>query len=1042
MSAPRVFTIPASAPFLSTLIRALVDGDLVPGFEPARDPLALARATLFLPTRRACRLARDVFLDVLETDAAILPRIVAIGDIDEDDLIFAEAASGAIAETALELPPALGGFERRMLLARLVLAWSGSAQLRPQAGDTPLVVHSPAAALALAGDLCRLIDDMTIRQVPWDGLDRLVPETLDPYWQLTLEFLKIARVAWPAILTERGAVEDVTRRDRMIEAEAMRLAAAPDGPVIAAGSTASMPATAQLLGAVARLPHGAVVLPGLDRDLDEPSWDLIAGVRSGDRYSEPPAVSHPQFAMQAFLQQLGIDRGEVAVIGTPGPHGRERLISEAMRPAAATELWAERLDEATRHAALADVTMIEAANPEEEALAIAVALRETVEAEGKSAALVTPDRALARRVTAALARWKVAVDDTGGDRLADTPAGVFARLVADAALEGLPPVPLLALLKHPLCRICDDIGVAALERAVLRGPRPRAGCKGLAHALATFRVELNRLRRNEPSALHRADPRTSLTDAELDAAAALVQRLGEALAPLEEIEPRPWTFGELAAKHHAAIAALSRDETGRSVALTGNDGNALLIAFDDIVARPRGEDIDLRPTDYAELFALAIGERVVRRPGAPGTRVCVFGPLEARLTRHQRVVLGGLVENVWPPETRSDPWLSRPMRLELGLDLPERRVGLSAHDIAQLMGAPEVILTRSAKLAGAPTVPSRFVQRLAAVSGAQWKDAMERGERYLRWARDLDRPAAVKPVARPEPKPPRAARPNRLSVTEIEHWLRDPYTIYAKHVLRLAPLDAVDTPPGARDRGTVIHGAIGDFTEKFAAAAPAHALDELIALGTKHFAALEDYPEARAFWWPRYLRIARWFASWDAARRSAVAQIHAEIRGEISIPVGERSFKLTTRADRIERLADGGYAILDYKTGSVPTDEQVRSGLAPQLTLEGAILRKGGFKEVPAGVSLDALVYVSLKGGEPAGLERVVKFKDDTAQHQADFALARLAAVVARFEKEDTPYRSLVSPMWKTRYGDYDHLSRVKEWSVAGGDDIEPGGPE
>lgn len=1027
---PRVFTIPASAPFLPTLIRALMDGRLVEGFRPARDPMSLAGATLFLPTRRACRLARDAFLDAIAGDAAILPRIVAIGDIDEDDLVFAEAASGAVAETALALPPALDGFERRMLLARLVLAWAGQIAAQ-QAGGTPLVVHSPAAALALAGDLCRLIDDMTIRQVPWERLDGLVPDALDPYWQLTLAFLKIARTAWPAILAERGAVEQVTRRDLMIEAEAARLARGEDGPVIAAGSTASMPATARLLAAIARLPHGAVVLPGLDRDLDAPSWELIAGTRDGNgRHVEAPAVGHPQFAMQGFLDSLGLARDDVAVLGEAG--ARERLLSEAMRPAAATERWADRRDDAARHGALANVTMIEAANAEEEALAIAIALRETLESETGSAALVTPDRALARRVTAALSRWNVAVDDTGGDRLAETPAGVFARLVAEAALEGLAPAPLLAVLKHPHCTIADAAAVAALERAVLRGPRPRPGSAGLAHALATLR--------GTRETLHRADPRLGLARAELDAAAALVQRLGAALAPLESLEGGPWSFADLAAKHLAAIAALSEDAAGRSVALTGPDGTALLAAFDEIVARPRAEDLVLRPADYAELLAIAIGDRVVRRPGAPGTRICVFGPLEARLARHDRVVLGGLVETVWPPDTRNDPWLSRPMRLDLGLDLPERRVGLSAHDFAQLMGAPEVILTRAAKLGGAPTVPSRFVQRLAAVAGAQWGEAVARGERYLRWARDLDRPEKVTPAKRPEPRPARAARPTRLSVTEIEHWLRDPYTIYARHVLRLARLDPVDTPPGARDRGTVIHGAIGTFTEKFAATAPVDPLGELIALGREQFAALDDYPEARAFWWPRYLRIARWFAGWDAERRARIAATHAEIQGRIAIPLGERTLTLTARADRIERLTDGRYAIVDYKTGQVPSEKQVRAGLAPQLTLEGAILRGGGFAGIAAGASLAAFVYVALKGGDPAGEECPIAFKEGTPDSQADMALARLAAVAARFEDESTPYRALVSPMWKTRYGDYDHLARVKEWSVTGGEDEAGGG--
>jgi ATP-dependent helicase/nuclease subunit B len=420
--------------------------------------------------------------------------------------------------------------------------------------------------------------------------------------------------------------------------------------------------------------------------------------------------------------------------------------------------------------------------------------------------------------------------------------------------------------------------------------------------------------------------------------------------------------------------------------------------------------------------------------------VRIFGPLEARLQNIDRVVLGGLVEGVWPPQTRSDAWLSRPMRQTLGLDLPERRTGLSAHDFAQALGAREVILSRAGKVAGAPTLPSRFVQRLAAVAGkTRWEQICARGQKYLDLARLLDTPARVTRVLQPAPKPPREARPASLSVTEIEHWLRDPYTIYARHILRLRPLDAVDTPPGARDRGTVIHDAIGEFTKTFSDRLPADAAGELIAIGKRHFSALDAYPEARAFWWPRFERIARWLADFEAQRRGRINALHGEIGGKLEIPLGSRSFRLTVRADRIERLADGSYAILDYKTGTPPTVKQVRIGFAPQLTLEAAMLRGGGFENIPAGASVSELAYVALKGGEPAGERKVLEFEDGTPDAQAEYAMRRLKGIVHRFEDETEPYRSLVHPMWRERYGDYDHLARVKEWSATGGATDEEG---
>jgi ATP-dependent helicase/nuclease subunit B len=1033
---PRVFTIPASVPFLPALVRALVDGELVPGFAPSADPLALTAATLYLPTRRACRLARDVFLEVLGSDAALLPRIVPIGDIDEDEIAFAEVATGAAAADALELPPALGGLTRRMLLAQLVLKWA--QRLKPAPGDQPLVVGTPAAALALADDLARLMDDLATREVDWSRLDGLVPEHVDKYWQLTLDFLKIARESWPSILAERQAIEPAERRDRLINLEAARLAAAGGGPVIAAGSTGSMPATAKLLATIARLPHGAVVLPGLDTDLDEDAWDLIDTASDDETW---PAFGHPQFAMHGLLARIGIGRAEVVELRPPAAHGREVLLSEALRPAAATERWQDRLREvdAQLSRGLVGVTMIEAANAEEEALAIAVALREAVESKDETAALVTPDRALARRVLAALGRWNVAVDDSGGDALADTTPGVLARLTAELALDGVAPVALLAVLKHPLFRLGAPAGmhasaVAALERAILRGPRPRAGSKGLAHALDTFRRELAKLRAKERSEIHASEPRATVTDAEAAAAGALVARLATALAPLERMtaaEAHP--FSAIAAAHREVIASLSLDESGDGTAFAGADGAALARVFDDI-ALDGDADLAVAPDQYGELLSAAMADRVVRRPGAPGARVRIYGPLEARLTQVDRVVLGGLAEGVWPPETRTDPWLSRPMRHQLGLDLPERRIGLSAHDFAQMLGTRDVILARAAKLAGAPAVASRFVQRLAAVAGeTRWAAAVERGEEYLTLARHLDHAEKPEPVKPPEPRPPRAARPTALSVTEIEHWLRDPYTIYAKHILRLARLDPVDLPPSAADRGSAIHAAVGRFGQAFADALPTDAQAELLRIGREEFAALDDYPEARALWWPRFERIARWLARWEQDRRAGIAAMRAEIRGEIFLPLGgERRFRLYGRADRIEQWRDSGYVILDFKTGDPPSAKQVRAGIAPQLTLEAAILRRGGFKDLDPAIPIDALVYVKLKGGEPAGDECPVDFKELLPDAAADHALARLTELAIKFEDEQTPYRSLVLPMWVNRYGTYDDLARVKEWSATG----------
>jgi ATP-dependent helicase/nuclease subunit B len=459
-------------------------------------------------------------------------------------------------------------------------------------------------------------------------------------------------------------------------------------------------------------------------------------------------------------------------------------------------------------------------------------------------------------------------------------------------------------------------------------------------------------------------------------------------------------------------------------------------ALEQLTDSAAAAHIAVERKDYAELFHAVLGDRMVRRPESRDLRARIYGLLEARLQHVDRVVLGGLNEGSWPPETRTDPWLSRPMRRKLGLDPPERRIGLSAHDFAQGLGAPEVILSRAAKVAGSPTVSSRFVQRIAALAGERWPAVAARGETYLVLARALDAPAEVKPAKRPEPSPPLEVRPARLSVTDIENWLRDPYTIYAKHVLRLHPFDAIDTPPGVADRGSAIHEAIGDFTTTFASGLPADPENELIAFGKKSFARLDDFPEARAFWWPRFLRIAHWFATFERERRPALVAIFGEVQGALAIPVGPKIFTLSGRADRIERRADGSYTIVDYKTGAPPTEPQVRTGLAPQLTLEAAMLRGGGFEDkgITRG-SVAELLYVRLKGGEPPGEPKEIKFKEGgTPDAYADRALQKLTGIAARFLIDGEAYRSLVHPMWQRHYGDYDHLARVKEWAASGGE--------
>jgi ATP-dependent helicase/nuclease subunit B len=305
------------------------------------------------------------------------------------------------------------------------------------------------------------------------------------------------------------------------------------------------------------------------------------------------------------------------------------------------------------------------------------------------------------------------------------------------------------------------------------------------------------------------------------------------------------------------------------------------------------------------------------------------------------------------------------------------------------------------------------------------------GEKWLSMARHLDDPGRWQPTAAPAPRPPVERRPRKLSVTEIETWIRDPYAIYAKHVLKLEPLDALDARLDAADRGALIHDALHRFFQDGGAADAASAETRLLDIGAELFAALPDAPEIKAFWWRRFVRAAGWFARYHLEEAGAISRSFTEVSGEIELPGPAGPFKLRARADRIDVRKDGTLAILDYKTGQVPSGRQVASGLSPQLSLEAAIAMQGGFAKagLPAG-DIGRLAYVGLSGATPPGTVREIA--DKPPAELAAEALAGLKRKIAGFDDRATPYLSRPHPMFLARFGDYDHLARVKEWSRQG----------
>ena len=922
------------------------------------DPLLLPRMTVLLPTRRAARSLREAFLRLTAEEGAaaplLLPRLRPIGDLDDDAIGAGEIGAGGADEATLAIPPAIPEVRRRLLLTRLVLGWSAAK------GDTALL---PGQAAALAAALARLLDMTTSEEASFDGLRELAPAEHAEHWQLVVDFLEMLPRLWPPILQAEGAIDPADRRNRLLRRQArLWREAPPQAPVIAAGLMGGMPALSDLLSAVA----------WLDRRRRDPArarpHRRPRGVAADHRGAEPPAAPDG-VAAAGYGTRAG--RGArlaaaarsgckpppsplpLAVCARPIPGARRRkpsanrrtrrlrLAAQALRPAALTNSWRDLAAESRD--TLTGLSRYDCPSPQDEGATIALLLRRALETPGMTAALVTPDRELARRVAAELRRWGIEIDDSAGAPLGRTPPGVFLRLVLDLAANALAPVPLMAALKHPLAagglaREAFRDRARRLESAI-RGPRPAPGFAGLRAALAG--KDLYRLRR-------------------------FVDRLEDCLgrlAGLMEADAAP--LAELVSAHVDAAERLAATDTESGVARLWRD------AAGEAAARFCHELIDaaadfpaLPGRHYPALFEALASGTVVRPAYGRHPRLAIWGLMEARLQQADLLVLGGLNEGTWPGPAAYDPWMSRQMRREFGIALPERAIGIAAHDFAQGLGAPSVALTRAARREGVPTVPSRWLLRLDTVLRAIGLDGALGPDPEIAAAVDLrDQPTQRRPAPVPEPRPPLAARPRRLSVTQIETWIRDPYAIYARHILRLKALDELDQDPGRADLGIAVHAALREFVKRYPSILPLFPEDELLAIGRECFGAILSRPGVWAFWWPRFERIARWFVAEERARRTDIVERVAECVGSLQVAARAGPFTIVAVADRIDRLRSGELLLIDYKTGTLPSKREIEEAVAVQLPLEGAIARDGSFgglSGVPA-----ALEYWRLSGGDP-----------------------------------------------------------------------------
>ncbi len=956
-----IYSIPAGEAFLDSLIAGLKK--LVPS--------ELQSALILLPTRRACTALRDRFLQQHATQGAmLLPAIRQLSAIDEDELIL--SADAELAEAVLAIPPAISQMRRRLLLTKLILS-----------RKEPDVSHTQA--FLLAGDLGHLLDQVLIENCDFKNLETLVDKELASHWQKIVTFLLIITEAWPAILAEEGMIETVDRRKRLIELQIQHWQKnVPQHHIIAAGSTGSHPSTADLLKTIADMPKGAVILPGLDTALDEPSWEELG-------------PSHPQYLLKKLLKHLNVERGDVLPWGCQSHEltARAQFLSHVMRPAEHSDNWETLNKTFTEVAPWHGLQSLTADHEQDEALLAALMLRETLEHPTQTAALVTPDRSLAIRVATLLRRWNVVVDDSAGLPLSQTSLASYMMLLLQLPQPDLKPSDVMAFLKHPL----TALGLG------------RETCLRLARELEAtfFRLQicgdgidtwLRLLPHEHPSAV-------------------LLQTISAKLSKLPDVHhPKPladWL------DVHLELAA----QWSKGPLWQGSEGEALSEYIDKLRAHSAGYECSFE--DYAGIFTSGLRQETLRLHYGQHPRLHILGLIEARMLSFDRIILAGLNEGTWPETPMQDPWMAPFMRKEFGLPVPDQHIGQTAHDFVQLAAQKNVTLLRSERSGVTPTNPSRWLLCLQAIlKMLGQKDALMPPIPWHQWAKAMDAVSDISPCSPPAVTIPLSSMPIRISATDVELWIRDPYAFYAKNVLKLRTLKELDGELTAMERGNIFHTVLDVLAKVCPNHWPVEAKQTFINLLEegllKHGVSSDEWHVMQ----PRIGHLAGEVWNFERDRREQVAAFHSEIKGETRLDIGDYHPLLHAKADRIDVLRDGTLHITDYKTGEPPTQVQVDAALKPQLLVEAIIAANKGFKDITA-PHVRLIGYVKISEGEKLlHAKTPYALADNSVEtiHQPG-----LMDFITAYLEKDALFHAAPRPSLLEPSPDYARLARVAEWS-------------
>lgn len=948
--------------------KALHDG-LITRFENRR-PEDLARVLLLVNTRRMARRLRDLFD---QGPARLLPQIRLVTEL-----------APLVSSAGISAP--VSPLRRRLELIQLI---SGLLDAQPD-------LASRASLYDLADSLAALMDEMQGEGVPPSVIEGLDVSDQSGHWQRAKQFIGIAQ----HFFDDADENPDAEARQRQIVEALMQKwqATPPDQPIILAGSTGSRGTTALLMHAIAKLPQGAIILPGYDTDLPDSVWP--------DLNNALTAEDHPQYRFHKLLSDMGLSARDVQnwTTASPANPARNRVVSLALRPAPVTDQWlAEGPKLRDIAQAMQDVTLVEADSMREEALVIAMRLREAAE-NGQTAALISPDRMLTRQVTAALDQWNILPDDSAGTPLQLSPPGRFLRHVSALFRQQLTSEALLTLLKHPLTHTGQDRNIHLLLTRELELHIRKSGW--------TYPIAIELSAWGDSRKTDGAEPWVAWV------ISCFFDQQIETDLPLSDL-----------VTHHMSLA--------ESLAHGGPDGSGGL--WDKKAGRAAQKAVDelrqnaaaggaLNALDYTDLFGALLSRSEVRDRDAPHGQILIWGTLEARVHGAEFLILGGLNEGSWPEAPSPDPWLSRKMRDAAGLLLPERRIGLAAHDFQQAVAVPEVWITRSAKSDEAETVPSRWINRLTNLlkglpdqgGTVALQNMRDRGKLWLARVRAFEAVTSVPPATRPSPRPPVAARPKQLSVTEIKRLIRDPYAIFARHVLRLRALDPLMKTPDALLRGIIVHEVLEKFVKDTAGNTALLTRSHLQSICETVLANKVPWPAARLLWQARLDRVSDWFVEGEKRRMKTGQPVGYEARGKAQIQTTD--FTLTGVADRIDRTSDGSLIIYDYKTGSPPSrDEQIY--FDKQLLLEAAMAEQGAFKDITPSAVADA-IYIGLGGSGkevPAPL----------AKEPADKVWAEFSELIASYMDQGKGFTSRRAVRSEKEVNTYDQLARFGEWSTS-----------